>query len=55
MPKLAISVDDLSKKYATGLAVSHAKFEVPLGTICGFVGPIGAGKTTTIRMLLGLI
>ncbi len=55
MPKLAISVDDLSKKYATGLAVSHAKFEVPLGTICGFVGPNGAGKTTTIRMLLGLI
>ena len=55
MPKLAISVDDLTKKYATGLAVSLAKFEVPLGTICGFVGPNGAGKTTTIRMLLGLI
>ena len=45
----------MSKKYGTGLAVSHAKFEVPLGTICGFVGPNGAGKTTTIRMLLGLI
>ena len=55
MSKLAISVDDLSKKYGTGLAVSHAIFEVPLGTICGFVGPNGAGKTTTIRMLLGLI
>ena len=55
MSKLAISVDDLSKKYGTGLAVSHAKFEVPIGTICGFVGPNGAGKTTTIRMLLGLI
>ena len=55
MSKLAISVNDLSKKYGTGLAVSHAKFEVPLGTICGFVGPNGAGKTTTIRMLLGLI
>ena len=55
MSKLALSVDDLSKKYGTGLAVSHAKFEVPLGTICGFVGPNGAGKTTTIRMLLGLI
>ena len=55
MSKLAISVDDLSKKYGTGLSVSHAKFEVPLGTICGFVGPNGAGKTTTIRMLIGLI
>ena len=55
MPTLAISVKDLSKKYESGYAVSHANFEVPLGTICGFVGPNGAGKTTTIRMLLGLI
>jgi len=55
MTSLAISVRDLSKKYDSGFAVSHANFEVPLGTICGFVGPNGAGKTTTIRMLLGLI
>jgi len=52
---MAISVKDLSKKYESGFAVSHANFEVPLGTICGFVGPNGASKTTTIRMLLGLI
>lgn len=55
MSTMAISVRDLSKKYETGFAVSHANFEVPQGTICGFVGPNGAGKTTTIRMLLGLI
>ena len=55
MSNLAISVKDLSKKYGSSLAVSHTNFEVPLGTICGFVGPNGAGKTTTIRMLLGLI
>ena len=55
MPNLAISVTDLSKKYGKALAVSHTNFQVPLGTICGFVGPNGAGKTTTIRMLLGLI
>jgi ABC-2 type transport system ATP-binding protein len=55
MQKLAISVTDLSKKYESGFAVSHANFEVPIGTVCGFVGPNGAGKTTTIRMLLGLI
>jgi len=55
MPNLAISVKDLSKKYGNSLAVSHTNFEVPSGTICGFVGPNGAGKTTTIRMLLGLI
>ena len=55
MPDLAISVSDLSKKYESGFAVSHTNFQVPAGTICGFVGPNGAGKTTTIRMLLGLI
>lgn len=55
MTAVAISARDLSKKYDSGFAVSHANFEVPLGTICGFVGPNGAGKTTTIRMLLGLI
>jgi ABC-2 type transport system ATP-binding protein len=55
MQNLAISASDLSKKYDSGMAVAHANFEVPRGTICGFVGPNGAGKTTTIRMLLGLI
>ena len=51
----AISVTDLSKVYGGRSALSHATFEVPLGTVCGFVGPNGSGKTTTIRMLLGLI
>ncbi len=55
MSQLAISVSDLSKKYESVFAVSHSNFQVPAGTICGFVGPNGAGKTTTIRMLLGLI
>jgi len=52
---LALDVADLSKKYGDRLALSHANFEVPMGSICGFVGPNGSGKTTTIRMLLGLI
>jgi ABC-2 type transport system ATP-binding protein len=55
MTKTAISVSDLSKKYEDRLAVSHINFEVPMGTVCGFVGPNGSGKTTTMRMLLGLI
>ena len=55
MSKTAISVSDLSKKYDDRLAVSHINFEVPIGTVCGFVGPNGSGKTTTMRMLLGLI
>jgi len=55
MSNTAIDVRDLSKKYGDRLAVSHANFAVPMGSICGFVGPNGSGKTTTIRMLLGLI
>ena len=50
-----IKVEHLSKKYGDRMALSHANFEVPMGSICGFVGPNGSGKTTTIRMLLGLI
>ena len=55
MSSLAISVRDLSKKYGERMAVSHINFDVPLGTVCGFVGPNGSGKTTTMRMLLGLM
>ena len=55
MSDLALSVSDLSKSYGEVKAVSHISFEVPKGVVCGFVGPNGSGKTTTIRMLLGLI
>jgi ABC-2 type transport system ATP-binding protein len=51
----AISVKGLTKSYGDLVAVRDATFDVPLGTICGFVGPNGSGKTTTIRMLLSLI
>jgi len=54
-PQLAISATDLSKFYGDRKALNRANFEVPRGSICGFVGPNGSGKTTTIRMLLGLI
>ncbi|MBI3429923.1 MAG: ATP-binding cassette domain-containing protein [Actinobacteria bacterium] len=55
MSIFALSVSDLSKKYGQQQALSHATFEVSFGTVCGFVGPNGSGKTTTMRMLLGLI
>ena len=51
----AISVKNLSKKYDDLFAVASADFLVPKGSICGFIGPNGSGKTTTIRALLGLI
>lgn len=55
MSTTALSVSDLSKSYGEVKAVSHISFEIPQGVVCGFVGPNGSGKTTTIRMLLGLI
>ena len=55
MNTLALEVHDLTKKYKNVAAVSGATFSLPQGAICGFVGPNGSGKTTTIRMLLGLI
>ena len=51
----AIEVNNLSKHYEEVSAVDNVSFNVPLGSICGFIGPNGSGKTTTIRMLLGLI
>jgi ABC-2 type transport system ATP-binding protein len=49
-----ITVDTLTKRYGTVLAVDGLSFEVGPGRVTGFLGPNGAGKTTTLRMLLGL-
>jgi ABC-2 type transport system ATP-binding protein len=51
----AIVTDSLSKRYGDIKAVDGLTVEIPSGVICGFVGPNGSGKTTTIRMLLGLV
>ena len=54
---LAIDVADLSKKYGQRMALSHANFEVPMGSICGFVGPNGSGKSNildSICFVLGI-
>lgn len=55
MPTPAIEVEHLSKHYGDLKAVDAVSFSIPRGVICGFIGPNGSGKTTTIRMLLGLI
>jgi ABC-2 type transport system ATP-binding protein len=49
-----ISIESLTKRYGTTLAVDGLSFAVRRGSILGFLGPNGAGKTTTLRMLLGL-
>jgi ABC-2 type transport system ATP-binding protein len=51
----AISTSGLTKRFRGGqLAVDHIDLSVPRGSVYGFLGPNGSGKTTTIRMLLGL-
>jgi ABC-2 type transport system ATP-binding protein len=52
---LAIDVSDLSKVYGGRAVVDHIDLQVAPGRICGFLGPNGSGKTTTIRMLCGLL
>ena len=51
----AISVTNLTKRFGDFIAVNGINFEVKRGEIFGFLGPNGSGKTTTIRMMLGLM
>jgi ABC-2 type transport system ATP-binding protein len=53
--ELAIDVHGLTKRFGTKLAVDHVDIAVPQGEVWGFLGPNGSGKTTTIRMLCGLL
>src|SRR6267154_2059422 len=51
----AIEMHGLSKHFGRRAAVDGLTISVPSGTIAGFIGPNGSGKTTTIRVLLGLV
>ena len=55
MSDLAIDVRGLTKRYGERTVVDHVDLQVGAGRICGFLGPNGSGKTTTIRMLCGLL
>jgi ABC-2 type transport system ATP-binding protein len=50
-----ILVEDLTRRFGDFVAVDHVSFHVSKGEIVGYLGPNGSGKTTTIRMLLGLL
>ena len=52
---LAIDVHGLTKRFGDKTAVDHIDISVPTGEVWGFLGPNGSGKTTTIRMLCGLL
>ncbi len=52
---MIISTKDLTKTYKSKPVIDRLNLAVPRGSICGFLGRNGAGKSTTIKLLLGLI
>lgn len=55
MTEPVISVENLTRRFGSFVAVDHVTFQVNEGEVVGYLGPNGSGKTTTIRMLLGLL
>ena len=55
MTEPVITVENLTRKFGDFVAVDHINFTVAPGEVVGYLGPNGSGKTTTIRMLLGLL
>ena len=53
--EIAIDAEGLTKSFNGRTVVNHLSLKVPKGEIYGFLGPNGSGKTTTIRMLCGLL
>lgn len=50
-----VKISDVTKSYGNHTAVSNLSLTVPAGSLYGFIGPNGSGKTTTIRMILRII
>jgi ABC-2 type transport system ATP-binding protein len=51
----ALQIDDVCKRYGEVVALDHMSFEVGAGELFGFVGSNGAGKSTTMRIILGVL
>jgi drug efflux transport system ATP-binding protein len=55
MPEPVVITEGLTRRFGDFVAVDHVSFQVSPGEVVGYLGPNGSGKTTTIRMLLGLL
>jgi ABC-2 type transport system ATP-binding protein len=51
----AVEIEDVSKSFGTHRAVADLGLTVPAGSIYGFIGPNGSGKTTTLRMIMRIL
>src|SRR4051794_37375541 len=51
----AIRLDDVTKRFNGVAAVDALTLDVPQGSIYGFIGPNGSGKTTTLRMIMRIL
>ncbi len=51
----AIEIRGVTKRFGTHLAVDDLSLDVPEGSIYGFIGPNGSGKTTTLRMIMNIL
>lgn len=52
---MTLTIDNLTKRYGSTVALDGASFDVRPGELFGFVGSNGAGKTTTMRIILGVL
>ena len=52
---MILQAKDLEKKFGKQIAVDKISFELEKGTVTGFIGPNGSGKTTTMKMISGLL
>src|SRR6059036_635059 len=51
----AVEIHEVTKTFGPFTAVDHLSLEVPSGSVYGFIGPNGSGKTTTLRMIMRIL